>query len=227
MKILIIAAMQKELALLLPMLEEKTECESDGKGYWRGRIGCHEVAVAQCGIGKVNSALATLKLIQRERPDLVINTGVAGGAAEDIHPLDVVIANAVAYHDVWCGPGTAYGAADGFPVRMHPSASVVDAAFAAYPQARKGLVCSGDKFIDSVDQIVEICNRFPDALAVDMESASILQTCMSEGVECAIIRVISDSPRSGDNFAQYVNFWDDAPKATFSALTSILGSLGK
>lgn len=222
MNILIIVAMQKEMNLLLPLLENDKEITEGGQTYHCGNIGGHRVSLAKCGIGKVNSALSTLKLIRSVRPELVINSGVAGGAAEDVHPLDVVVASAVAYHDVWCGPGTEYGAADGFPVRMYPTERIVDAAVKACPGVRKGLICSGDKFIDSVGQVEEICRRFPDALAVDMESASILQTCISEDVDCAIIRVISDSPRSGDNFAQYVNFWDDAPKATFAALTSIL-----
>ena len=208
MNILIIVAMQKEMNLLLPLLENDKEITEGGQTYHCGNIGGHRVSLAKCGIGKVNSALSTLKPIRSVRPDLVINSGVAGGAAEDVHPLDVVVASAVAYHDVWCGPGTEYGAADGFPVRMHPTERIVDAAVKACPGVRKGLICSGDKFIDTVGQVEE--------------SASILQTCISEDVDCAIIRVISDSPRSGDNFAQYVNFWDDAPKATFAALTSIL-----
>lgn len=225
MKILILAAMGKELRLLLPMVENPHVINIDGREYTKGFIGHHQVTVGQCGIGKVNSALTTQRMIMEEKPDLVINTGVAGGAAEDIHPLDVVIAIQVAYHDVWCGPGTEYGAADGFPVRMKTASEPVDAAITAIPYLRKGLICSGDKFIDSRIQIEEICSRFPDALAVDMESASILQTCTAMGTPCAIIRVISDSPRSGDNFAEYVNFWNDAPQATFTALKGMLEAL--
>ena len=222
MNILIIVAMQKEMNLLMSLLTNSVDVEIAGRKYARGTIGEHTVTVGQCGIGKVNSALATLRLIQSENPDLVINTGVAGGAAVDIHPLDVVVADEVAYHDVWCGPGTEYGAADGFPVRMKTTGRVAEKASETAPGVRSGLICSGDRFIDSPAQVEEICGRFPDALAVDMESASILQTCISEGVECAVIRVISDCPRSGDNFAEYVSFWEDAPKATFGVLSSLL-----
>lgn len=222
MKILILAAMTKEMNLLLPLVDNAQTVRINGREYVKGRIWHHDVTIGQCGIGKVNSALATQRMIMEEQPDLVINTGVAGGAAEDIHPLDVVVALQVAYHDVWCGPGTEYGAADGFPVRMKTALAPIEAASKSINHLRKGLICSGDKFIDSRNQIDEICSRFPDALAVDMESASILQTCTAEGVDCAILRVISDSPRSGDNFAQYVNFWEDAPKATFEALSGML-----
>lgn len=227
MKILIIVAMQKELDLFLPLLENAEEFEIQGHRYHRGNIGGHHVTLGKCGIGKVNSALSTLRLIQSEHPDLVVNSGVAGGAAEDIHPLDVVVANAVAYHDVWCGPGTQYGAADGFPVRMHPDGDIVNKAVESIPGVRKGLICSGDQFIDNPQKVDEIWRRFPDVLAVDMESASVLQTCISEGVRCAVLRVISDSPRAGESFGQYVNFWEDAPKATFEALSVLLRRLSE
>lgn len=95
----------------------------------------------------------------------------------------------------------------------------------ANPKAVKGLICSGDIFIDSPEQIEDICEVYPDALAVDMESAAVMQTAASQGIPCAVIRVISDSPVAGDNFAEYENFWEEAPRATFSALISTLKAL--
>lgn len=223
-----IVAMQKELALLLPLLENRKSIEIDNRQYYKGYISGHELVLGQCGIGKVNSALNTLRLIRAEKPDMVINSGVAGGGAPEVVPLDVIVASAVAYHDVWCGPGTIYGEADGFPLKMKSDElflKACDGLMNNQHNTKSGLICSGDKFIDSVEQINEIRGRFPDVLAVDMESASIAQTCISENTPFGIIRVISDSPLSGNNFEEYQNFWDKAPEATFHALLSILASL--
>lgn len=118
MNILIIVAMQKEMNLLLPLLENDKEITEGGQTYHCGNIGGHRVSLAKCGIGKVNSALSTLKLIRSVRPDLVINSGVAGGAAEDVHPLDVVVASAVAW-PCWPG-GSRY--TPGSPARISPDA---------------------------------------------------------------------------------------------------------
>ena len=63
---------------------------------------------------------------------------------------------------------------------------------------------------------------YPDAVAVDMESAAIAQVCHMKGVPFVAIRVISDTPGKADNFAQYVNFWEDAPERTFGTLTDLL-----
>ena len=64
MKILVIVAMQKELDLFLPLLENVEEFEIQGHRYHRGNIGGHHVTLGKCGIGKVNSAISTLRLIR-------------------------------------------------------------------------------------------------------------------------------------------------------------------
>ena len=53
MKIAIIVAMEKELALLLPLIMDKKTRSIDGKEVTEGRLGNHDVVVVLCGIGKV------------------------------------------------------------------------------------------------------------------------------------------------------------------------------
>lgn len=228
MKIGIIVAMQKELKLLLPLIQDIKEQMRDGIAFHHGKIGTHEVTLAECGIGKVNAALTTVTLIKGYGPELVINSGVAGGADKSMHILDLLVAEGVAYHDVWCGPGTEYGAASGFDVIMKPWPELVEKAHEVLSgdKIRYGLICSGDKFISQVEEVREIKSHFPTALAVDMESAAIAQTCFRFGVPFNILRVISDTPGEAENISQYENFWGDAPKETFGALVSLLEAIG-
>lgn len=227
MKIAIIVAMNKELQLLLPLIESKQTIEIDGFKFTEGFIGRHSVVAMQCGIGKVNSAIGTLMLIDKFKPEMVINTGVAGGADPSMHVLDLLIATKIAYHDVWCGPGTNYGAAYGFPVEFAVGERILEISKQSMNSnnVKYGLICSGDKFITTESEINEIKNHFDDALAVDMESASIAQVCYMRNIPINIIRVISDTPGQEENISQYENFWTDAPAETFKALTEILNSL--
>lgn len=228
MKIAILAAMSKELKLLLPLFEELKEEETDGRRRFIGRFAGHELAVMQCGIGKVNSALNTYRLIHAFRPELVINTGVAGGCDRSMKVGSLFIAEYVAYHDVWCGPGTVPGAADGFDCLMRADTRVVDTARKLRgddENTRFGLICSGDSFISKAEEVERIKSVFPEALACDMESASIAQTCIDCQVPFGIVRVVSDTPGSGENLEQYKNFWSEAPERTFSAVRQILENL--
>lgn len=227
MKIAIISAMEKERALIEPMIECVRKENSDGLEITQGLIGENEIALTKCGIGKVNSSINTFRLIKTFHPDLLINTGVAGGASLATEIGDILVARYVAYHDVWCGPGTQPGVADGFDVFMQCDEKVIELAHSELDGKRLqvGLICSGDRFISEANEVREIQTLFPEVLAVDMESASIAQVCCMEGVKFNIIRVISDTPGSGRNIEQYSNFWEKAPERTFKLVESILRKL--
>ncbi len=94
MKIGIIVAMSKELALLLHNIEDESRVTVNNRNFYIGRIGRHEVVLAQCGIGKVNAAVGTLTLIENFHPSLIINTGVAGGTGTGARVMDIVAATA-------------------------------------------------------------------------------------------------------------------------------------
>lgn len=221
MKILLLAAMDKEIDLLVNLLEKPTEAVIAGTKSWIGHIANHQINISKCGIGKVNSALNTLRLIQIIKPDIVINSGVAGGAGMAIG--SVLVADRVAYHDVWCGPGTLYGQADGMPLYMKTDEKILE--ITQKEGLKCGLICSGDKFISEASQIEFIKSKFPEVKAVDMESASIAQTCIICDTPFAIIRVVSDTPGEGENISQYQDFWATAPLKTFSVISKILKSL--
>lgn len=223
MKIGIIVAMGKEMELLLPLLTDVTTRCVDGFTLHVGRMGSHEVSAMQCGIGKVNAAVGTLTLIEHFAPDMVVNSGVAGGTGGGACILDVVVADAVAYHDVWCGPGTVPGQAAECPARFDCSLStdVIN----TIPDAKHGLIASGDIFVAHRHDVDRILELYPEAIAVDMESAAIAHVCHLKDVKFVCIRVISDTPGAADNISQYENFWEDAPRHTFQALTALLKQL--
>ena len=233
MRIAIVSAMRKELDLVLAQMRKYGECEEKDFGLFTGyvgEIGGHDVLAMQCGIGKVNSALRTLRLIDDFGPDLVINSGVAGGVDESMGIGSVLVADRVAYHDVWCGPGTDPGAADGFPQKLESDRNAVEIlrriAEKEENPCRIGLIASGDKFISRPEEVAEIKAIFPEALGCDMESGSIAQTCMMCHTPFIVVRVLSDMPGGGENISEYENFWNEAPERTFEAVMKLITALG-
>ncbi len=225
MKIGIIVAMHKELELLLPLLQKSEKSQMAGCEFYRGKMGRHDVIAMQCGIGKVNAAMGTLTLVNSFLPDFVINSGVAGGADKSVHVMDVVLGTRVAYHDVWCGPESKLGQVQGLPLHFEGSKRLLDLV-PDRDDIHKGLICSGDQFIDKMDDVKRIKGNFPEALAVDMESGAIAQVCYKSNVPFLALRVISDSPgASHDNTKQYLDFWQDAPQETFTLLRDIISKL--
>lgn len=227
MKIGIIVAMGKELELLKPHLQDMKVVENHGTTFYCGAMGKHEIVAMQCGIGKVNAAVGTVTLIDNYSPQLVINTGVAGGASKSVNVMDLVVGSKVCYHDVWCGFDgvTPRGQVQGLPLYFDGAASVISKI-----EERAGLHCglivSGDQFIDTVEQVESIKSNFPDALALDMESGAIAHSCYLRGTPFVSMRIISDSPGAGhDNTMQYNDFWTDAPQHTLAVVKDLLQKL--
>ena len=216
--------MDKELRLLLPLLADISEVAIGDTTYYTGLLGGHPVTVCKCGIGKVNAALGCRALIDNFEPELIINTGVAGGTGSAAKVLDVVIADRVAYHDVWCGPGTVPGQAADCPLHFAGSPYVLGMKWLQeLPHVKFGLVASGDVFVDSPDTVARIKSMYPDAAGIDMESGALAQTCHRMGIPFICLRVISDTPGEvADNGAQYESFWTAAPQEAFDIVKQII-----
>lgn len=226
MKIGVIVAMDKELSLLMPLLENPVHTSVNGFTFHCGTIGQSSIIAMKCGIGKVNAAMGTMTLIDQFSPELIINTGVAGGTGGNAGVLDIVVGTRIAYHDVWCGPGTEWGDAAGCPRFFHTSDMVNNLpCLHEGDMVKHGLVCSGDVFVSAPEILARIRSLYPDVDAVDMESAAIAQVCHLRKVPFACMRIISDTPGADDNIAQYQNFWEEAPKHTFDMLRQIINEL--
>ena len=141
--------MTKELNLLLPLMEEHAVSNIGGTEFHTGKIHGHNVVLMECGIGKVNAAIGTITLIDTFHPDMVINTGVAAGAGENVGVMDAIVATQVAHHDFWC-IGEEWGRVPGCP-RLFPTLTYPEAVKGA--NVKRGLIASGELFITSREQV--------------------------------------------------------------------------
>ena len=228
MTIGIITAMSSERRQLEKQLVEEERIESASYAYTAGRIGENRIVLMQSGIGKVNAALGAQDLISRFKPDCIISTGVAGGIDCGVEVMDVVASRELVYHDVWCGDGNEYGQVQGMPARYAGNEVLLQTALGLNTSTKihGGLICTGDKFITDRSSLDAIKGKFPEGLAVDMESAAIAQVCHIAGVEFLSFRIISDSPAKTTNHAaQYADFWTEMADRSFGVTRTFLEAL--
>ena len=208
MKIALITAMDIEYRHLVAMLG----------GQPVGRHGDHEVVAAMSGIGKVNAALTAQRLINENRPDCIVSTGLAGGLDRSLQPGDLVIGNQCAYHDVWCSMGNEWGQVQGLPTRFNADTQLLACALQVETTAtvREGLIATGDQFVDTAEGVDAIRKHVPDALACEMESTAIAQTCYLNQVPFLAVRLISDTPgATSDHARQWETFLNEMSDQSF------------
>ncbi len=193
----IIAAMAEELAVLKQHLTHTETLIVGDFIFISGKIEHTEVVLLQCGIGKVNAAMGTTLLIDRFHPDYVINVGSAGGLHSELEIGDVIISIEVRYHDVdltvW---GYEHGQIPKSPAGFMPSEKLIqaaeDAALTMNMQVTRGLIISGDIFIQEEEHLKKLQKNFPKAHAVEMEGAAIAHACHQLKVPFVIIRALTD-----------------------------------
>lgn len=228
MKIGIIVAMTSELDCVRTLLQEAQKEVHNHAEFYIGSDGQHEIILTQSGIGKVNAALRAQTLIQNYAPDCIINTGVAGGIDTSSRVFDVIVGKETVYHDAWFGEGNVIGQIQGLPPRFSADAGLLQKIGAVISDDSRiygGLICSGDQFITDKESLTTIKNNFPEAMAVDMESAAIAQTCFLHDTPFVSTRIISDTPGVENHMEQYNSFWEKAPEKSFTVLKQILAQL--
>lgn len=231
MTIAIINAMHKEHEQLVALLNNVNTLHEDNFTFVEGKLNGHQLVLMESGIGKVNAAIGAVELIKRYHPDMLINTGVAGGIDSNIGVMDVVAGQRVAYHDVDCGPESELGQVQGLPLYYEGNASLYETALSIIPpegtKLHGGLICSGDQFITDRQQLQKIKERYPDGLAVDMESGALAQVCYIYKVPFLSFRIISDTPGADNHFDQYQNFWGTMADRSFGVTQALLQAICK
>lgn len=227
MKIGIIAALTEERRRLLEIITEREKGTAGPFEFATGNVGTNTLYVMECGIGKVNAALGAAEMIRFLRPDAVISTGVAGGLDDSVGVMDVVAAKETAYHDVWCGGENALGQVQGLPLRFPAHKRLLSATEELHTNEKihTGLICTGDKFITTREELETIKRTFVDALAVDMESAAIAHVCHLYNVPFLSFRIISDTPGADSHWQQYKNFWTELADRSFGVIKTFLERL--
>ena len=197
MKVGVIGAMEQEVAILRSQIENCQTISRAGCEIYTGKINGVDVALLKSGIGKVAAAIGTTLLLEHCQPDVVINTGSAGGLDPRLNVGNIVVSTEVRYHDA---DVTAFGYEPG-QMAQCPPAFVADSNLINVAEqcinlldmnAVRGLVCSGDAFINGAEPLARIKAMFPQVAAVEMEATAIGQVCHQFGVPFVVVRAISD-----------------------------------
>lgn len=212
MKIAIIGAMEEEVTLLRDHIEGKTQEKVAGCEFTIGTLHGTEVILLKSGIGKVNAAMSTSILLEKFKPDYIINTGSAGGLHPALNIGDIVISTEVRHHDVDVTAfGYEYGQVPQLPAAFTANEKLVAIAEEAAKgiegiQVVKGLIATGDSFMNDRVKVDFVRTKFEKLQAVEMEAAAIAQVAYQFQIPFVIIRSLSDiaGKESSISFEQFL-----------------------
>ncbi|MBE9914131.1 5'-methylthioadenosine/adenosylhomocysteine nucleosidase [Paenibacillus donghaensis] len=219
------------IAIITAMEEEMAPFRSESRIQARSQVGKviveeaiyrdQPIILVESGIGKVNAAVAVTLLIERYKPDLIINSGSSGAFADGLKVGDVVVATQYRYGDV---DATCFGYEHGqvpqMPVKYDLDEEWVDVARQAAAVADKlpysldfGLVLTLDSFMSESERVEWIKSTFPSVKVSDMEGLAIVQAAAQYGIPVLAIKAVSDiTGHGGDTADSFDDNLDDVAK---------------
>lgn len=206
--IAIIGALEKEVAQIKEELNGAHVSQEAGLTVVSGELDGLTVVATTAGMGTVNAAAATQHLVSKYAPQAVVFSGIAGGLNPKLHINDVVIGEYLRYLDT----DTALIAESAPELEEFASTpALVDVAAAVLTehgfvnviadeaasdedpnQFLRGIIATGDRFVTG-DVMRNAAIEATHADCVEMEGAAIAHIATKNGVDCLVLRAISDN----------------------------------
>lgn len=192
----IIAALDCEIELYVR--EFNATLSEDGFIY-HGTYAGHDVYMTLCGVGKVNAAICTQRLIDVVHPDYIINSGVAGGVDAALHICDLAISDHLTYHDFY--PIDVLEKYAPHCSMFPANDKLIGAAVAAADELKAneenfhyavGTIVSGDRFVEEKAYVLELREKYK-ALCTEMEGAAVAHTAYANNTPFIVLRTLSDN----------------------------------
>lgn len=233
MTIGVICAIPQELAYLRGVLHEAKRETVAQIVFDTGELDGRRVALAEAGMGKVNTGLVATLLADRFRCRTIIFTGVAGGLDPKLCIGDIVIAERVVQHDFgvlrdeqlqpyqpghvpFIKPTERFG----YPVDLAlldrvkhrleefslPALPTAAGGGDRPPRINYGTILTGDQYLHCERTRNRLHTDF-GGLAVEMEGGALAQICESFAIPWLVIRALSDlaGTDSGLDFNRFVH----------------------
>lgn len=166
-----------------------------------------DIYMVRSGIGKVNAAVATARLIDHYECSAIVITGISGSLVTSLKIGDIVVATGAFQHDFDLRPITSQaGLLPGNQrIVIESDTTLTQLALRAAdnvlrdlitpdfdPSINLGVVASGDQIISSDSAKAAITQIVSDSLCVDMETGAVAQVCYEAKIPWTALRIISD-----------------------------------
>ncbi len=208
--ILIQGAMELETEYIVKHLKNLEKININGYDFYKGMIDGKDIVVSTIKVGAINSAVATILGINEFNPRMVINQGIAGGHATNVHVGDIVILEYAINMNSYIT--SAFDEGEGihpenwelvtFTGNGNPKLEKIPAdpnlirEFKNILETKEkihiGTIISGDGWNQEVDRIKWFMENF-DSKCEDMETYSAYKVCSDNNIPVIGIRIASNN----------------------------------
>ena len=201
MKILVLAALEKEISVLDKLLNAKSK-----DGFCFAKVKGNDIFTALTGVGILNAFSITYSLIETIHPDIVINIGTAGGASLDINDGDIVVCDEAIYHGGYImtnSPTSSWNVIEETELTIKGDKKLSSLLDDFDVTIHHGKTLSGDFFTKDKETIVSLNKKYHH-VCEDMETIAIYKVCKDKKIPVIAYRIISNNELKGSLYQDNV-----------------------
>ena len=217
MKILILAALEKEVSVLNRLIKAESK-----DSFCCAKINNNEIYTAITGVGILNAFSTTLALIDAIHPDIVINIGTAGGHTLEVKDGDIIVCDEAIYHGGYImtnSPTSTWDVIEDVNLVIKGDEKLSRLLDTATATIRHGKTLSGDFFTQDKEVIKALNNKYHH-LCEDMETIALYKACKEKKVPAIAFRIISNNELRGTLYQDNVLKVNEKLQALIAELLS-------
>jgi adenosylhomocysteine nucleosidase len=184
--IFILGALREEISQIRKLMIVKEQLKAGHADVWVGVWEGIRIVLVRTGMGKECALDSLKKVLSKRYPALVLSIGYAGGLDSKLKVGDLVIADKIVEID------QATPFAKSFPVNSQQEDLFKMLTFQKKLMIYKGTLLTANQVISGSSAKQELGSSHK-ALAVDMETSSLIAHCIEKKIPFVSVRAISDT----------------------------------
>ena len=207
----IIAAMESELKAIESKMEV-SHVETVGETVLHyGKLGNEDIVLCLAGVGKCKASMSATIVCMKEKLDVLMNVGVAGGLKPEQNVMDMVISNQAIQADYDTSP---IDGDEGIGLCFDVEPALVEKGIRIAQELKipysVGAIATQDIFMAKQEDFDKVMTRFPQAACAEMEGGAIAQVAASFHVPFLVLRSLSDVVCHDGNPMEFQTFCEKA-----------------
>ncbi len=172
----VVFALGIEAGGFVDRVDERIALRGQGCTIRLGSLETRRVATVTSGAGAQHAARATEAVLDGHKPQWIISAGLAGGLRPGLQRGDIVMGDRIANTE---------------GRQLQIDLSVDPHELQRHPGVHVGRLLSTDRTISAPEEKAAL-GEAHDALAVDMETFAVVETCHRRHVRCLAVRIVYD-----------------------------------
>lgn len=174
--------------------------------FYKGKFAGHTIFLCRSGPTEINAGIYVQAMIDKFKPDVIINSGTCGSFEEKCKVGDTFIVENATFWDVKLGILE--------QITYSCNEKLKDFALSLDKKFKPGKIVTGNSFVGTQGLKNRLIKKF-GANCCDMEGVSVVYTCQKNNLPCLLIKCVSDSGNEEEFDKNFKKASEKAAKVAF------------